>query len=217
MPFSSGSFSLYSPGNPVVTGTTISSTWANNTLTDIATGLSTCVLKNGSQTITANIPMSSFKFTGLGAGSAAGDSLRYEQLWTGANLTIAATQAQQESATSNGAAVTPGTQQYHPSAPKVWGRVTYSAGSPTLAQGYNVASLTDTALGRLTVNFTTAFSSATYATIVGGEYDAGNTNIVGNRYGDVAQQVGSVEISWSDLAAGLVDPREGSFVCFGDQ
>lgn len=79
MPYSSGSFSLYSTGNPVVTGTTISSTWANNTLSDIATGLSTCILKDGTQTITANIPMSSFKFTGLAAGTVAGDSLRYEQ------------------------------------------------------------------------------------------------------------------------------------------
>jgi hypothetical protein len=80
MPFSAGTFSLYTPGNPVVTGTTISSTWANNTLQDIGTGLSTCVLKDGTQTITANIPMAGFKFTGLGAGTASGNSIRYEQV-----------------------------------------------------------------------------------------------------------------------------------------
>ena len=80
MPFSAGSFSLYSTGNPVVTGTTISSSWANNTLNDIATGLSTCLLKDGTQTVTANIPMGGFKFTGLAAGSASGNSLRYEQV-----------------------------------------------------------------------------------------------------------------------------------------
>lgn len=82
MPFSSGTFSLYTPGNPVTTGTTIATSWANNTLTDIATGLSTCLLKDGTQTVTANLPMSSFKLTGLAAGSAAGDSLRYEQLFS---------------------------------------------------------------------------------------------------------------------------------------
>ena len=60
-------------------GTTISSAWANNTLSDIASGLSTCLLKDGSQTVTANIPMGGFKFTGLAAGTAAGNSLRYEQ------------------------------------------------------------------------------------------------------------------------------------------
>ena len=52
----SGVYSLYTPGNPVVTGTTISSTWANNTLSDIATGLSTCVLKDGTQTTTVRVP-----------------------------------------------------------------------------------------------------------------------------------------------------------------
>ncbi len=89
MPFSSGVFSL-AAGNPVVTSTTISSTWANNTMSDLATGLSSCVLKDGTQTITANIPMSSFKFTGLGAGSAAGDSLRYEQPFTSGTLSLPA-------------------------------------------------------------------------------------------------------------------------------
>ena len=61
----SGVFSLYTPGNPVVTGTTISSTWANNTLTDIATGLSTAICKDGQTTTTAIIPFVS----GVRAGS----------------------------------------------------------------------------------------------------------------------------------------------------
>jgi hypothetical protein len=77
----SGVFTLVA-GNPVVTGTTISSTWANNTLSDIATGLSTTITKDGQTTPTANIPMGGFKFTGLGAGTAAGNSLRFEQLFS---------------------------------------------------------------------------------------------------------------------------------------
>lgn len=56
MAFASGTFSLVS-GNPVVTATTISSTWANNTLNDIAdNGLTMCVLKDGTQTATAVVP-----------------------------------------------------------------------------------------------------------------------------------------------------------------
>ena len=82
MPYAGGVFSLYTPGNPVVDGTTIDVDWGNNTLSDIASGLSAAILKDGSQTLTANIPMSSFKLTGLGAGNAAGNSLRYEQLFT---------------------------------------------------------------------------------------------------------------------------------------
>src|SRR6185436_8329049 len=79
MAFSGGVFSLVA-GNPVTTATTISSTWANNTLNDIATnGLSMCVLKDGSQTLTANLPMGGFKLTGLGAGTAATDSANLSQ------------------------------------------------------------------------------------------------------------------------------------------
>jgi len=80
MSFSSGVFSINTSGQPVVTGTVISSTVFNALTADLATGLSTCVLKDGTQTITGNIPMSSFKFTGLAAGSANGDSVRFEQL-----------------------------------------------------------------------------------------------------------------------------------------
>ena len=76
MAFSGGVFSL-SAGNPVVTGTTISSTVQNNTMSDVATGLSTCVLKDGTQIVTANIPMAGFKFTGLGSGTAATNSASF--------------------------------------------------------------------------------------------------------------------------------------------
>jgi hypothetical protein len=75
----SGTYSLYTPGNPVVTGTTISSTWANNTLNDIATALTNSIAKDGQTTPTANLPMGTFKLTGLGAGSAATDSLNLTQ------------------------------------------------------------------------------------------------------------------------------------------
>jgi hypothetical protein len=80
----SGTYSLYVPGNPVITGTTISSTWANNTLNDIATALTNSIAKDGQTTPTANLPMGTFKLTGLGAGSAATDSVNMSQLQAGA-------------------------------------------------------------------------------------------------------------------------------------
>lgn len=52
----SGTFVINSTGNPVVTGTTISSTWANALTADLATGLSTCVTKDGQTTTTAIVP-----------------------------------------------------------------------------------------------------------------------------------------------------------------
>lgn len=77
----SGTYTLPA-GNPVVSGTTISSTWANNTLSDIATALTGSLTKDGQTTPTANIPMGGFKLTGLAAGTATGNSLRWEQLFS---------------------------------------------------------------------------------------------------------------------------------------
>ena len=48
MPRSSGgTYTLYTPGNPVVTNTVISSTWANNTLTDLATAMTDSLSRTG--------------------------------------------------------------------------------------------------------------------------------------------------------------------------
>lgn len=74
----SGTYSLPA-GNPVVTGTSISSTWANTTLSDIATAMTQSLSQDGQTPVTANLPMGGFKLTGLAAGSGAGDSVRYEQ------------------------------------------------------------------------------------------------------------------------------------------
>jgi hypothetical protein len=52
----SGTYNLPS-GNPVVTGTTISSTWANNTLTDMATALSGSIAADGQTPITGALAM----------------------------------------------------------------------------------------------------------------------------------------------------------------
>lgn len=47
--------------------------------TDIATGLSTCVTRDGQSPATANLPMGTFKHTGVGAASARTDYLRASQ------------------------------------------------------------------------------------------------------------------------------------------
>jgi hypothetical protein len=70
----SGVFQINTAGQPVVSGTVISSTAFNALTADLATGLSTCVTKDGQTTPTANLPMGNYKFTGLGVGVDAGDS-----------------------------------------------------------------------------------------------------------------------------------------------
>ena len=52
----SGTYSLPA-GNPVVTGTTISSTWANSTLTDIQNAITQSVSADGQTPITGALQM----------------------------------------------------------------------------------------------------------------------------------------------------------------
>lgn len=44
---SSGTYSLYTPGNPVVPSTVITTTWANNTLSDLATAMTDSLSRSG--------------------------------------------------------------------------------------------------------------------------------------------------------------------------
>jgi len=75
----SGTYTLPA-GNPVVTNTTISSTWANTTLTDLATAMTGSVAADGQTTLTGNLQMNSNKLTGLAVGTTAGDSVEFSQL-----------------------------------------------------------------------------------------------------------------------------------------
>ena len=79
-----------------------------------------------------------------------------------------ATQANQETATSTATLVTPGRQQFHPSATKFWVNATNSGG---INASYNVASITDGGTGLVTVTYTTAFSGVSYCT-QGTPYDS---------------------------------------------
>lgn len=124
MPFNgSGSYTPPGADFPAVPNTLIESSKFNAIINDIASGLSTCITKDGQQTVIANIPMGGYRFTGLGAGAANGQSLRYEQLFStsavtllgamnwvkGADIASAAT-INLTSATGNGVHVTGTTQ-----------------------------------------------------------------------------------------------------------
>jgi hypothetical protein len=79
----SGTFLINSAGQPVVAGTVISSTAFNALTTDLASGLSTAITKDGQTTPTNNIPMGGFKITGLGAGINATDAAQLGQVQGG--------------------------------------------------------------------------------------------------------------------------------------
>jgi hypothetical protein len=79
----SGTFQINTAGQPVVAGTVITATAFNALTADLATGLSTCVTKDGQTTVTANLPMGGNKLTGLGAGTLGTDSARLSQVQGG--------------------------------------------------------------------------------------------------------------------------------------
>jgi hypothetical protein len=77
----SGTYSLPA-GNPVVTGTTISSTWANNTMNDLAAALTDSVAADGQTPMTGNLDLNTHKVVNLVAGSASGEAVEFAQFKT---------------------------------------------------------------------------------------------------------------------------------------
>jgi hypothetical protein len=66
-------------GNPVVTGTVIASTWANSTLTDIASALTGSVAADGQTPMVGDLDMNTNKITNLEPGTVAGNAIEYDQ------------------------------------------------------------------------------------------------------------------------------------------
>lgn len=79
----SGNYTLPA-GNPVSTGGTISSTWANNTMTDIGSALTQSVSKDGQTAYTGNQPMGGNKHTNVGNATARTEYAAFGQLQDGA-------------------------------------------------------------------------------------------------------------------------------------
>lgn len=73
-----GTYSLPA-GNPVVTGTTITSTWANNTLTDIASALTDSVAADGQTPMTGDLDLNTNKVINLEPATVAGNAVEYSQ------------------------------------------------------------------------------------------------------------------------------------------
>lgn len=130
---------------------------------------------------------------------------------------LPATQTQQEAAATNGVFVTPGRQQFHPSACKGWAEAD-SAGA--VAASYNLTSVTDDGVGLITFTWGTDFSSTAYCAVASIKIDFGaaaattyaigidNTNFMAGATHCTAARV-------SDGA--LIDPNHWMIVAFGDQ
>lgn len=125
---------------------------------------------------------------------------------------MVATQADQETATSNARFVSPGRQHNHPGHPKCWAWVTQSGGTPTLSTSYNITSITDTGSGQLTITIATDFSSANWLALPMVADSNSRMPVIGN----IA--AGSVRIDLYTDGGSLTDPSIGwGLAGFGDQ
>jgi len=125
--------------------------------------------------------------------------------------TIAATQAQQETATALTAPVTPGRQQFHPSAAKFW---VVADPTGTITASYNVTSISDGGVGILGVIIDTDFSSANWT---GAAQVQENANAMACKFSSVVA-AGSCEIrAYTTTAGVLTDPNRFFVQGFGDQ
>lgn len=132
-------------------------------------------------------------------------------------ITGVAAQSDQETSTSIVTVVTPGRQQYHPSAAKVWCEVDTSA---SIQASYNMTSVTDGGTGIATFNIGIDMSSGSYAPLIqaigdmgGGAATTNITSIESTSY--AAGTTKTVNVRASDGA--VRDPAGWSFVAFGDQ
>lgn len=81
----SGTYNLPA-GNPVVTGTSISSTVQNNTMSDMATALTQSICSDGQTPITNNIPFNNYRIIGLADGIASNDAATFGQIVNSSGL-----------------------------------------------------------------------------------------------------------------------------------
>lgn len=128
----------------------------------------------------------------------------------------AATQAEQETSTSVITAVTPGRQQYHPSAAKAWCMFNGNTGgtnAPTV--GYNVTSVTRNSAGNYTVNLTVPFSSANFCVTTTGVRTVGSGATVSAT--PVTLSTGTIVVITTNSVDATVDCDRIHVTAFGDQ
>jgi hypothetical protein len=121
----------------------------------------------------------------------------------------AATQSQQETATSLLVPVTPGRQHFHPSAAKAWAKATFAG---AVIAGYNVTSVTDNGIGDMSFDFTVPFSTDDYVAI--GIIESGGAAYTASVQG---QSTTSCRMQCRDQAGNLIDATSMMFIAFGDQ
>jgi hypothetical protein len=137
---------------------------------------------------------------------------------------VAASQAEEEAASSTTVYTSPGRQHFHPGSAKCWAQVVVSAGTPTLTTSYNITSITDSATGAMIITIATDFSSANWCALALGAKATGGGAEANQRKVMVGAPVsiapGTIAlVCYDDTVTTnlLADPEQWYFAGFGDQ
>lgn len=125
-----------------------------------------------------------------------------------------ATGAEVKTASDTTRPVTPGLQHLHPAHPKAWGYVRVTGGVPTLVASYNVAGITDVGTGILGVTLDVDFASNNYAVVA--TTGAATNELRPASVNVSTRAAGSFQLYSHLVNAGLLDPGEWNFACFGE-
>ena len=104
-----GVFTIDTVGNPVEYDAIISHTMFNDTMTELAAGLSTAICKDGQTTVTADIPFNGFLLTQLGQASSRLDAMHAQAVVNSVGVYISSVGGTADAIT---ASPTPGLEAY---------------------------------------------------------------------------------------------------------
>lgn len=179
-----GQYSLPA-GNPVVTGTTITSTWANNTLTDIASALTDSVAADGQTPMTGDLDLNTNKVINLEPATVAGNAVEYSQFVNATTTSVNIT-----GGTINGTPIGATTA--------ATGRFTTLEATSTLAVGTNT-----TVGGTLTVTGLGSFNGTGALKIPAGTTGQQPSPVVGMiRYNSTTNLFEGYGTAWGSLGGG---------------
>ena len=179
-----GVYTLVS-GNPVVTGTVITSTWANNTLTDIASALTDSVAADGQTPMTGDLDLNTNKVVNLEPATVAGNAVEYSQFVNATTTSVNIT-----GGTINGTPIGATTA--------ATGRFTTLEATSTLAVGTNT-----TVGGTLTVTGLGSFNGTGALKIPAGTTGQQPSPVVGMiRYNSTTNLFEGYGTAWGSLGGG---------------
>jgi hypothetical protein len=187
-------------GNPVVTGTVISSTWANNTLTDIASALTGSVAADGQTPMVGDLDMNTNKVINLEPGTVAGNAIEYDQFVTATTTAVNIT-----GGTINGTSI---------------GETTRSSGKFTTLAANGATTLTSTlaVTGVATFAADSSFNSTGALKIPAGTTVQQPTPVIGMiRYDTTLGQFQGYGTSWGSLGGGATGGGSDQVFVLNDQ